>query len=244
MARVETGTMRLGDLFTLILRSLFLPNLWNERTLQGPGFAWALGALRISGGAGLMAKHMATFNATPSMAPCVIGAVGRMESGGAPEQEVARVKDSGGASIAAIGDQLFPGSVRPGSAMAGLVALPLGPLVAVLCVLAAQDVSHGAFRVLGARLGLRLGKAAIPRCIESARRALRAWRLVGAVLVGVLFGSIIVGLARSQGVGGGLIALAAVPLMSWLISSAGARPVWICLVLLASSGILSLVAGP
>jgi mannose/fructose/N-acetylgalactosamine-specific phosphotransferase system component IID len=244
MARVETRTRGSAGLLALVLKSLFLSNLWNEKTLQGPGFAWALGPLRIPGGPRRLAKHMATFNTTPSMATCVIGAVGAMESDGAPEEEVDRVRSYGGASLAAIGDQLFLGSVGPGSALAGLVALPLGPLAAVMCQLVPRDVSQAAFRLLGARLGLRAGKAAIPGCIGSARSALRAWRLVGAVLLGVLFGSVIVGLTRSHGVEGGLIGLAAVPVMSWLVSSAGARPIRICLVLLASSGILSLVAGP
>jgi mannose/fructose/N-acetylgalactosamine-specific phosphotransferase system component IID len=244
MARVETVTRGPAGALALTLKSTLLPNLWNERTLQGPGFAWALGALEIPGGPRLVARHMAAFNTTPSMAPCVIGAVGRMESDGAPAEEIERVRDSGGASVAAIGDQLFSGSVRPGSALAGLIALPLGPMWAAVCLLLAQDLSQAAFRLLGAREGLRMGKAGIPRCVEWARRALRAWRLIGAVLVGVLFGAVVVGLARGQGAGGGLIALAAVPVMSWLIDSAGARPVWICLVLLASSGILSLVAAP
>lgn len=233
----------MASLLALTLRALLLPNLWNERTLQGPGFAWALDALKPPGGPRLIAKHMASFNTTPAMAPCVIGAVGRMELDEAAPEEVVGVRDSAGASLAGVGDQLFPGSVRPGSAMAGLVALPLGPLVATLCLLAAQNVPQAAFRLFGARAGFAAGKAAVPRCIEGARRALRPWRLAGAALIGVLFGATLVGLSRSHGVGVGAIALAAVPVTSWLISSAGARPVRLCLVLLASSGILSLVVG-
>jgi len=230
------------DVLRMSYRALFLLSLWNDRTLQGPGFAWTIYAGR--GGEERAARHAAGFNTTPAMAPCVIGAVARMESDGESPEAISRVRDSGASSLAAIGDQLFWGSIRPSAALAGVVTLPLGPVFSVAILLLVQGVPQFAFRVLGLVRGLSRGKTAIPEFIRIARRAFGVTRFAGAALAGLFAGAVLAGADRSYGTPGLLVALAAVPVLGWLVSFRGASPAAICITMLAVSGMLSLLLGP
>ena len=230
-------------LMGMSLRAVFLQGLWNDSTLQGPGFAWALGALNPRKAHEIMARHMASFNTTPALAPWLVGAVARLERDEAPPSEVTAVRDSGGAAVAAVGDRLFLGSIGPSAALAALAALQLGPLAAASFLVGMQIVPQAVFRLLGIRKGFDKGKGAISECIAAARRALAIWSFVGPVLLGAFAGAVLVGLHRGYGTGGALVALGAVPAMAWLISSTRARPAAVCVVLLVSSGILSLILG-
>ncbi len=175
------------------------------------------------------------------MAPCIIGAVARMEiEGGAPAQ-VAKVKDYGAACAAAVGDRLFWGSIRPSAALAGLLAATAGPLAALVSLVAVQGLPQAYFRLSGAFKGLALGSRAVRECIEQAGRALRVSRLVGSALAGAFAGSVLGGLRGDFGTEGVWVFLAAVPVMGWLISWVGVRPSWLCVALLLSAGTLSLV---
>lgn len=234
---------RLGVLLQMSTRALFLLNLWNDRTLQGAGFAWTLDVVRPSADRCRLAEDATGFNTTPALAPCLMGALARMEMDGAPPGDISRVRDSGAASLAAVGDQLFWGSVRPSSALVGLLMIPLGPLVAALCLAAAQSVPQVLFRALGMARGLEKGRGAIPECVGVARRALSYWRVAGSVLAGALGGAVLAGLKGGYGATGVVAALVAVLVMGWLISSVGARPSRICIALLVSSAILSRFTG-
>lgn len=244
MAGPEADARKSKVLFGMSLRALFLLNLWNDRTLQGPGFAWTLKSVRPSGGADLMSRHAEGFNTTPAMAPCVIGAVARMEADEAPSADVARVRNSGAASLAAIGDPLFWGAIRPTAVLAGLAAWSLGPVVAVILLVAAQGLPQLIFRLLGIVRGFTHGRAAIPELIGIARRTLLVWRFAGAVLAGLFAGAVLGWSHDAYGTAGGLIAIVAVPLFGWLISSRGSSPSLICVTMLALSGVLSLILGP
>jgi PTS system mannose-specific IID component len=237
----EAKTLQSRDFLRMSYRALFLLTLWNDRTLQGPGFAWTIDA--EAGEADRAAGHVTGFNTTPAMAPCVIGAVARLEADGEPPERISTVKDSGAASLAAIGDQLFWGSIRPSAALAGLAAWQLGPFVSAAALLLVQGLPLVAFRLLGLARGLSRGKVAIQECISSARRVFRATRFAGAVLAGLFAGAALGGAERSYGVAGALVLAAAVPVLGWLVSSRGASPSSICLTMLALSGMLSLIFG-
>lgn len=243
MAGLGVKLRRLGVLLRMSTRALFLLNLWNDRTLQGAGYAWTLDVVRPSSDRNRLAGDATGFNTTPALAPCLLGALAKMEMDGASPRDISIVRDSGAASLAAVGDQLFWGSVRPSSALLGLLMIPLGPLVAALSLVAAQSVPQALFRTLGMVRGLEKGRGAIPECVGAARRALSYWRVAGSALAGALGGAVLVGLNRGYGATGAMAALAAVLVMGWLISSVGVRPSRICIALLVSSAILSRFAG-
>jgi mannose/fructose/N-acetylgalactosamine-specific phosphotransferase system component IID len=222
-------------------RAMFLLTLWNDRTLQGPGFAWTVNA--GVGEVNRVSRDAAGFNTTPAMAPCVIGAVVRMESDGASPEDVTRVKDSGAASLAAVGDQLFWGLIRPSAALAGLVAWQLGPLVSAAALLAVQGLPQLAFRLLGLARGLGRGKSAIPEFIGAARRAFRVASPVGSALAGLFAGAVLSSARGTHGPEGAIVVMAATAGFVWLMSSRLASPSAICLATLALSGILSLLVG-
>jgi PTS system mannose-specific IID component len=229
------------DFLRMSYRATFLLTLWNDRTLQGPGFAWTIESKRCT--AGRAAGYAAGFNTTPAMAPCVIGAVARMEDDGEPPENISMVKDSGSTSLAAVGDQLFWGSLRPSAALAGLVALQLGPIVSAALLLLAQGLPQLAFRILGLARGLKLGKLAIPVCIVSARRVFALSSVAGAVLAGMFAGAVVRGAAGVYGSAGAFVLVVSVPLFCWLISAGRTSPSRICLTILALSGVLSLLMG-
>jgi mannose/fructose/N-acetylgalactosamine-specific phosphotransferase system component IID len=243
MAGLGVKLRRFVLLLGMSARALFLLNLWNDRTLQGAGFAWTMDLVRGPGDTRRLAGDATGFNTTPAMAPCVIGAMARMEIEGATPGDLHRVRDSGASSVSAVGDQLFWGSVRPSSALAGLLMIPLGPWVAAVGLVAAQALPQVVFRAIGMVKGFAKGKGAIQECIEAARRALGYWRVAGSVLVGALGGAVLAGMNRDYGAYGAAAAPVAVVVMGWLMSSMGVRPSRICIALLASSGILSRIVG-
>lgn len=242
MSERGSGAPQARDFLRMSFRALFLLSLWNNRTLQGPGFVWALCSKDDAAGPG--ARDAAGFNTTPAMAPCVIGAVARMQAEGEAQETVSRVRDSGAASLAAIGDRLFGGTIRPSASLAGLVALPLGPFTSVVLLLLSQGLPQVAFRLWGLARGLARGKTAIPDCIGMARRVLAVAGPAGAVLAGLFAGAVIEGAKGSYGLSGVLMALSAVPVFGWLVYFRGASPSTLCLTMLALSGLLSIVLGP
>lgn len=225
------------------LKALFLQCMWNNKTLQGPGFAWAMSALRAPGIAALMARHMGHFNSTPALAPCLAAAVARMEEKGAEESEVARVKDSAAGPLAAVGDQLFWSTLRPLAALAGLLGGFLGPGLAAVLVVAVYNIPQGFFRAYGAARGYGEGVKGVAACVEVARRAAMVGRPVASVFLGLLAGAVLLGFGDRHGTGGELIAIGAGAGMAWLLVSRRVSSERICVALLVLSGGLSLVLG-
>lgn len=237
----ESVAPRFLEYLRMSYRAMFLLTLWNDRTLQGPGFAWTIDA--GAGKGSRVARDAAGFNTTPAMAPCVIGAVARMEADGESALDISRVKESGAASLAAIGDQLFWGSIRPSAALAGLVAWQLGPLVSAVTLLIVQGLPQLAFRFLGLARGLGRGKTAIPEFIGTARRTFRAVGPAGSALAGLFAGAVLSSARGTYGFEGAVVIVAGTICFGWLTSSRLASPSAICLTMLALSGILSLLMG-
>ena len=215
--------------------------MWNNKTLQGPGFAWAVASLRRRGAAELAARHMGFFNSTPAMAPCLAAAVARMEEQDAEPFEVARFKESAAGPLAAAGDQLFWATLRPLAGLAGLVGSAFGPLPAALLSAAAYNVPQGLFRVLGTTWGYEDEAAGVGRCIGAARRATIAGKAFASVLLGLLAGALLMGFGDLYGSGGELVFLCAATGMGWLLLSPRVSPERVCVALLALSGGLSMV---
>jgi mannose/fructose/N-acetylgalactosamine-specific phosphotransferase system component IID len=186
---------------------------------------------------------MGYFNSTPALAPCLAAAVARLEEDGAEESEVARLKESAAGPLAAAGDQLFWATLRPLSALAGLVGSALGPGFAVVFALSFYSIPQGFFRSFSVTRGYGLGGEGVAACIGAANRFTAVGRTMASSLVGLLAGALMLGFGDRYGAGGELITIGAVAGMGWLLMSRRVAPERICVALLALSGLLSLLLG-
>ncbi len=128
--------MKTGLKWSIFWRSLFLQGCWNYEKMQNVGFAFAIfPALRsVYSGRELGAscrRHLELFNTQPFMASFALGVVTRMEEdrAAAPEperealaQRINSIKTAMASPLAAIGDRLFWGTLRPFTLVITLLA--------------------------------------------------------------------------------------------------------------------------
>lgn len=110
---------------SLFWRSLLIQGCWSFERMQGLGLAFALqGGRRLPAGQrrGVLLRHLGHFNTQPHMAGFVIGMLLRLEDDGRGEEpQAAGLKDAVSRSLAAIGDVLFWGTLRPIAAALGVL---------------------------------------------------------------------------------------------------------------------------
>jgi len=107
-----------GDLVKVFLRLLFIQATIHRRGMQNLGVLHALDAAapRLSPGSNaLLGRHTEYFNTNPNTAPLVVGGVLRIEDEGetGARASVGRFKQAAGSALAAAGDMLFVGALRP-----------------------------------------------------------------------------------------------------------------------------------
>jgi PTS system mannose-specific IID component len=118
------GTLKLE----IALRTLLLQSVWNFERMQNAGFAFAIDPWLESRWrekrdlVRARERHLGYFNTQPYMASFALGAACRLEDllAGVPESRrkegelrVAKFKEVLGAALAALGDSLFWGALRP-----------------------------------------------------------------------------------------------------------------------------------
>lgn len=117
-----SGRLGGGDLLRVCLRLLFLQGLLHTRGMQNLGFMYALAPalarLERPEDKALLAKHLDFFNCNPNFASLVLGGVLRLEeerlAGKAvTAEDIAYFKRSVSSPLAAMGDLLFLGSLKP-----------------------------------------------------------------------------------------------------------------------------------
>jgi PTS system mannose-specific IID component len=113
-----SGRLSRADLTRVFARLLLIQAALHRRGMQNIGAMFAIDAVarRLSDdGAALVARHTEYFNTNPNAAPVVIGSVLRIEDEGdaAAPASVARFKQSAGSALAAAGDTLFVGALKP-----------------------------------------------------------------------------------------------------------------------------------
>ena len=159
--------------FTLLRvfgRSFLLQASWNFERLQNLGFLFLiLPGLRSIYGEDLpeevLERHRDYFNTHPYFAPLVAGATLRLETSAAAGEdipvEIAEFKKMVMAPLAAIGDSLFWGGIRPLAAIIALFLAVHGSLWAPLVFLLLFNLPHLLCRGTGLVFGFFGGLRAI-----------------------------------------------------------------------------------
>ena len=121
MATVVGRLARL-DLLRVFIKLLFMQALLNRRGMQNLGLASAIGPVAGKLGAtddnSFLFRHLAFFNCNPNFAPLIVGGVLRLEEekqAGKPisDDDVEYFKKTLASPLAAMGDMLFLGSLKP-----------------------------------------------------------------------------------------------------------------------------------
>lgn len=180
----------------MYFRSFLLQTSWNFDKLQNLGFFYMIlpGLRSIYGDeipANVCLRHTGYFNTHPYFAPMVAGTTLRLETlsiaGEEPAVDAETYKNMVMAPLAAMGDALFWGGVRPLAALIGLLIASQGSLWAPIVFLVLFNLPHLLFRGIGLILGYTQQLRAI-ETIQKCRLPDMAIRLKESttVLIGVL----------------------------------------------------------
>jgi PTS system mannose-specific IID component len=202
-------------------RSFIIQGSWNNRTMLGTGFAFAmLPALRRifkedpKAFEASLGRHLEHFNAHPYLSNVALGAAVRLEADGEDAESVRRFKTAVRGPLGGLGDALVWAAWLPAVSMAALALVWLGAAgwVAVMVFLVVYNLGHVGLRAWGFRAGLAEGRD-VARSLT--RASLSAWtervRALAALLLGLLVGSLLGGeggLGEAGPIWGGLAAAA------------------------------------
>ncbi|WP_305041231.1 PTS system mannose/fructose/sorbose family transporter subunit IID [Geoalkalibacter sp.] len=209
-------------------RSFFLQASWSFERMQSLGALYVLApALRfLYRGQDLeeaFRRHLVYFNTHPYMAPPLLGAVTALEEEQAQGADCAisavEFRDMVMAPLAAIGDALFWGGLRPLAAVIALFFAFKGSLLAPLVFLVLFNLPHLWFRCAGLWRGYSRGL----RLVETLQRlrlpdwALRAKEATVVLLGGLCAYLTLVCLKQEEiAAGWGLLFFPLVVLLGWL----------------------------
>lgn len=177
-------------------RLLLLQARWDPTRMQGPGFAFALEPWLLAcwgtepdGLLEARRRHLEYFNTHPIAAWLTAGIVCRQEAeaaavtGAKREAMIARIRSikiGHSASLAGIYDSFFWGSLRPVSALAGILAAqaayrvgsPSAPAWAAVTALVVYNIPAIGARLVGLQRGLAQGESAVADLI---RLPIQSW---------------------------------------------------------------------
>jgi PTS system mannose-specific IID component len=192
-------TSRIGkfDLFRVFLKLLFMQATLNRRGMQNLALAGALGSAgrKLSGDDNsLLLNHLSFFNCNPNLAPLLIGGVLKLETErreGKPvtESDIEAFKKSLSNPVAAMGDLLFLGTLKPlaltFACMFAIYKFPIGLLAVILL----YNLSVIACRFWGLYYGYAKGWALVEAFSgPDFQRALGVLQGFGAAAGGALIG--------------------------------------------------------
>jgi mannose/fructose/N-acetylgalactosamine-specific phosphotransferase system component IID len=148
------------------MRSFLIQGSWNNRTMLGCGFAFAMlpVLLRLRKGdpasvRDMLQRHSEHFNAHPYLANLALGAACRMEEEGRDPEEIRRFKLAVRGPLGGLGDALVWVGWRPATVLAGLVLALAGasPGATVAVFLVVYNLGHLLLRIWGFKVGLERG---------------------------------------------------------------------------------------
>ena len=245
-----TGRLGEWDLFRVFLRLLFLQGLLHRRGMQSLGMASALSAVGDKldyEDNSLLSKHLSFFNCNPNFVPLIVGGVLRLEEeklDGRPvsDQDIDRFKRALAGPLAAMGDMLFMGSLKPlaltFACVFAIYKLPIG-LLAVFLLYNAAILSC---RLWGVYFGYAkgwdlVGALSGPRFQKILNVAEGAGVCVGGALLGVL-------LHRFSGSGLAMVVPgAAVATITLYLLRREVPASWVAIILLPTCAFIALLTG-
>jgi len=162
--------MRTGGTFgkvSVFLRSFLIQGSWNNRTMIGGGFVFALLPFlrRVfkgdeEGFQKALHRHSEHFNAHPYFSSLALGAACRMEEEAEDPEEIRRFKSAVRGPLGSLGDAVVWVGWRPALVLGALTLALAGapPGVTVAFFLIGYNVGHLTLRIWGFKAGLERGK--------------------------------------------------------------------------------------
>jgi PTS system mannose-specific IID component len=239
------GKLSAADLAQVFARLLFVQATLHRRGMQNIGLLHALdaAAARISNDpAALLARHTGHFNTNPNAVPLVVGGVLRIEEEGdaAAPASVSRFKQACASALAAAGDVLFSGGLKPLALTLACVSAIYSFFAGLVAVVVLYNAALIAARYRGVRFGYARGWGLVEAfCGSRVQRVLGIARGSAACAGGILAG-VVVTRAWGDGVPSTVIALA-VAVLAWFGIRRGVPASRLALVLFPVSWIIAMI---
>ncbi|HDS02691.1 MAG TPA: hypothetical protein ENN72_03170 [Firmicutes bacterium] len=218
--------------FITFLRTFFIQLLWNYDKMMNTGFFFALspplGHLSSSSREKELRRYNTYFNTHPFMASFIIGAVLRLEKEYEMTQneellsEIENIKLKLMGPLAALGDSLFWGGLKPFFILCTVIFLfmapaPVGAAIGLILYWSGYNLIHIAFRFKGLDVGYRYGRSLIIYLKKlEIQKKVDFLRRTAIMLLGVFWGLGIIWLF-SEGLGYGWPVLLSSVLIIFLI---------------------------
>ena len=194
----------LAILLQVFLRGLLVQAGFNPRTLQGPGWAFAMAPALLflypeaCERSAALRRHLGHFNTHPYFAAALLGGALRIEeriaAGLAPASSVHDFRQALAFPLAGVGDAFFWSALRPACALLAVVCLPLAGAWSVAVFLASYNGIHLAVRTWGFLVGYRQAEALIESVGRLRLPAVTTWlRRLAAVLAGAVGAVVLLG---------------------------------------------------
>lgn len=193
-----TTPRRLGnrDLFGVFWRLLLLQGMLHPKGMQNLGVMRAIGPvlakLGVEGDKSWENKHLDFFNCNPNFVPVILGGVLRLEedrvSGKAVEpDDIAYFKRAVSGPLAAMGDMLFLGALKPTALTLACIFAIYHSLIGLLAILLLYNVVVVSCRLWGVYFGYSKGWELVDAFSGSAfQRLLGTIQSIGACAGGAL----------------------------------------------------------
>jgi mannose/fructose/N-acetylgalactosamine-specific phosphotransferase system component IID len=223
-----TGKLSRADLAKVFARLLFIQAAIHRRGMQNVGVLLALdgAASRVTGDpAGLLARHTEHFNTNPNAAPIVVGGVLRIEeerNAGAPAS-VSRFKQACASALAAAGDVLFSGGLKPLALTLACVSAIYNSFAGLVAVAVLYNAAVLVLRYRGLEFGYARGWGVIETVTGSRLQRYLGIARSSAALAGGILAGVVVLRATNEGTLAGVTTLAAA-VITWFSARAGIPP--------------------
>lgn len=220
-----TGKLTRSDLARVYARVLFIQAAIHRRGMQNIGVLLALdgAASRVTGDpAGLLARHTEHFNTNPNAAPVVVGGVLRIEeegNAGAPAS-VSRFKQACASALAAAGDVLFSGGLKPLALTLACVSAIYNFFAGLVAVAVLYNAALLVLRYRGLHFGYARGWGVIETVTGSRLQRFLGIARAAAAFAGGILAGVVVDRATHEGfLAAGLTV--AVAVSAWLAARGG-----------------------
>jgi len=166
-AAAQPGRLTPRDLFGVFLRLLMVQAMLHPKGMQNLGIsraiAPALERLGYRADKSLLARHLEFFNCNPNFVPLIVGGVLRLEEdrmAGRPvaEGEISYFRRAVSSPLAAMGDMLFLGGLKPLSLTLACVFAIYKSFIGLLAVLLLYNVIVVSCRLWGVYYGYSKGR--------------------------------------------------------------------------------------